>query len=83
MYQQDKVWARYSNDKVDVGDTLTTTLRTLSKALPLEAPLTALSIGSSTEPPSSLPRAERGERERATRYPGSRVSTVDPSPCSG
>jgi hypothetical protein len=50
MYQQDKVWARYSNDKVDVGDTLTTTLRTLSKALPLEAPFTALSIGSSTEP---------------------------------
>lgn len=50
LYQQDKVWARYSNDKVDVGDTLTTTLRTLSKALPLEAPLSALSIGSSTEP---------------------------------
>ena len=50
MYQQDKIWARYSNDKVDVGDTLTTTLRTLSKALPLEAPLSALSIGSSTEP---------------------------------
>jgi hypothetical protein len=50
MYQQDKVWARYSNDKVDVGDTLTTTLRTLSKALPLEAPLSVLSIGSSTEP---------------------------------
>jgi hypothetical protein len=50
MYQQDQVWARYSNDKADVGDTLTTTLRTLSKALPLEAPLSALSIGSSTEP---------------------------------
>jgi hypothetical protein len=50
LYQQDKIWARYSNDKVDVGDTLTTTLRTLNKALPLEAPLTALSIGSSTEP---------------------------------
>jgi hypothetical protein len=50
LYQQDKIWARYSNDKVDVGDTLTTTLRTLSKALPLEAPLTALSIGSSIEP---------------------------------
>jgi hypothetical protein len=50
MHQQEKIWARYSNDKVDVGDTLTTTLRTLSKALPLEAPLTALSIGSGTEP---------------------------------
>jgi hypothetical protein len=49
-YQQARIWACHSNDKVDVGDTLTTTLRTLNKALPLESPLTALSIGSSTEP---------------------------------
>jgi hypothetical protein len=53
MYQQDKVWARYSSDEVDVGDTLTTTLRTLSKALPLEAPLSALSIGTCRNVPPS------------------------------
>jgi hypothetical protein len=41
LSRQDKIWARHSNDKVDVGDTLTTTLRTLNKALPLESPLTA------------------------------------------
>jgi hypothetical protein len=50
MYQQDKIWSRYSNDKVDIAGTLTRVLRTLSKSLPLEQPLTALSIGSSNEP---------------------------------
>ena len=50
MYQQDKIWSRYSNDKVDIARTLARVLRTLSKALPLDQPLTALSIGSSNEP---------------------------------
>ena len=50
LYQQDKVWSRYSNDKVDIAGTLARVLRTLSKALPLDQPLTALSIGSSNEP---------------------------------
>ncbi len=50
MFQQDKVWSRYSDDKVDIAGTLTRVLRTLAKALPLEQPQTALSIGSSNEP---------------------------------
>ena len=35
MSQQDKIWSRYSQDKVDIGETLAQVLRTLSKALPL------------------------------------------------
>lgn len=50
LYQQDKVWSRYSNDKVDIAGTLARVLRTLSKAMPLDQPLTAFSIGSSNEP---------------------------------
>ena len=50
MYRQDKIWSRHSNDKVDVSKTLARVLRTLYKALPLDEPLTALSIGSSNEP---------------------------------
>jgi hypothetical protein len=50
MYRQDKIWSRYSNDKVDIAGTLARVLRTLAKALPLDRPLIALSIGSSNEP---------------------------------
>ena len=50
MYRQDKIWSRYSNDKVDIARALARVLRTLGKALPLDLPLTALSIGSSNEP---------------------------------
>ena len=50
MSKQDKIWSRYSQDKVDIGETLAQVLRTLSKALPLGRPLRALSVGSSTEP---------------------------------
>jgi hypothetical protein len=50
MYEQDKIWSRYSNDKVDIAGMLARILRILSKALPLEQPMTALSIGSSNEP---------------------------------
>ena len=50
MSQQDKIWSRYSRDKVDIGERLARVLRTLSRALPLELPLRALSVGSSTEP---------------------------------
>ena len=49
MSQQDKIWSRYSRDKVDIGETLALILRTLGKALPLGHPLRALSVGSSTE----------------------------------
>jgi hypothetical protein len=50
MFQEDKVWSRYSNDKVDIGETLARVIRTLNKALPLDKGLSALSIGSSNEP---------------------------------
>lgn len=50
MYQQDKVWSRHSNDKVDIAHVLASVLRTLGKSLPLDLPFTALSIGSSNEP---------------------------------
>jgi hypothetical protein len=50
MSEQDKIWSRYSSDKVNIAGALARVLRTLAKALPLEQPLTALSIGSSNEP---------------------------------
>lgn len=50
MFQQDKVWSKYSNDKVDIAHTLARVIRTLSRSLPLDLPMTALSVGSSNEP---------------------------------
>ncbi len=50
VYQQDKIWSRYSNDKVDIGETLARVIRTLARAFPLSRPLRALSVGSSNEP---------------------------------
>ena len=50
LSQQDKIWSRYSHDKVDIGETLARVLRTLSRAVPLDRQLRALSVGSSTEP---------------------------------
>jgi len=50
MCDQDKIWSRYSHDKVDVGEVLAKVIRTLSCALPLDLQLRALSIGSSDEP---------------------------------
>ena len=50
MFKEDKIWSRYSNDKVDIGETLAKVIRTLSKAIPLSKNMRALSIGSSNEP---------------------------------
>lgn len=50
MFKEDKIWARYSNDKVDIGETLAKVIRTLTKAIPLSKNMRALSIGSSDEP---------------------------------
>src|SRR5439155_26418817 len=50
MYQQDKIWSRYSSDKVDIAATLGNVVRTLCRARPLRTRLDALSIGSSNEP---------------------------------
>ena len=49
-FSEDKIWSRYSNDKVDIGETLAKVIRTLNKAFPLDRKITALSIGSSNEP---------------------------------
>jgi len=50
IYDENEIWSRYSNDKVDIGEELAGVLRTLSKALPLSKTLRALSIGSGVEP---------------------------------
>lgn len=50
MVQQDMIWSKYSNDKVDIGERLAGVIRTLSAASPLDRKLRALSIGSSNEP---------------------------------
>ncbi len=50
MCQEDRLWSRYSHDKVDIGEVLAEVLRTLSKDLPLRQKLRALSVGSSSEP---------------------------------
>jgi hypothetical protein len=46
---QDKIWSRYSRDKVDIGETLARSCARC-RGLPLDLPLRALSVGSSTEP---------------------------------
>jgi hypothetical protein len=50
IYHEDKIWSRFSNDKVDIGETLANVIRTLNKALPIAKPMKALSIGSGAEP---------------------------------
>jgi len=50
IYHEDKIWSRFSNDKVDIGEVLANVIRTLNKALPLTKPMKALSIGSGAEP---------------------------------
>jgi len=50
MFTQDKVWSRYSRDKVDIAHHLAQVIRSLGRSLPLTRPLRALSIGSSNEP---------------------------------
>ncbi|MDP2922522.1 MAG: class I SAM-dependent methyltransferase [Candidatus Omnitrophota bacterium] len=50
IYERDKIWSRYSHDKVDIGEELAKVIRTLNKTLPLFVPLRAFSIGSSAEP---------------------------------
>lgn len=50
MLEQDKIWSRYSSDKVDIGEELAKVIRVLDKAVPLGIKMRALSIGSSDEP---------------------------------
>ncbi len=50
MSEEDRIWSRYSHDKVDSGEELAKVIRTLYKVYPLGTLLRALSIGSSNEP---------------------------------
>ncbi|MFA5090109.1 MAG: class I SAM-dependent methyltransferase [Candidatus Omnitrophota bacterium] len=50
MCDEDKIWSRYSQDKVDIGEGLARVVRVLNKALSLSVKMRALSIGSSDEP---------------------------------
>ncbi|MFA5336155.1 MAG: class I SAM-dependent methyltransferase [Candidatus Omnitrophota bacterium] len=50
IYQEGKIWAKHSRDKVDIGEKLAAVIRILHKEFPLNKPLRALSIGSSDEP---------------------------------
>jgi hypothetical protein len=50
MVRQDKIWARYSGDKVDVAHGLADVIRSLVRSMDTDRPLRALSLGSSSEP---------------------------------
>ncbi|MDP3804284.1 MAG: class I SAM-dependent methyltransferase, partial [Candidatus Omnitrophota bacterium] len=50
IYEEDKIWSRYSHDKVDIGEALAKVIRTLNRVFPLAKELRALSVGSSAEP---------------------------------
>jgi hypothetical protein len=50
LCDEDRIWSRYSNDKVDIGLKLAKVIRVLSKEFPLDKSFRALSIGSSAEP---------------------------------
>jgi hypothetical protein len=50
MVRQDKIWARYSSDKVDVAHGLSDVIRALVGASNTCRPLRAISAGSSSEP---------------------------------
>ncbi|MFH1877966.1 MAG: class I SAM-dependent methyltransferase [Candidatus Omnitrophota bacterium] len=50
MFQEDKIWSRHSNDKIDIGEELAKVIRALNKAVPLKEKLRGISIGSSDEP---------------------------------
>lgn len=50
MYEEDKVWSRFSHDKVDIGEELAKIIRTLNKGIPLFKAMKAVSVGSSAEP---------------------------------
>jgi hypothetical protein len=50
MVRQDKAWARYSSDKIDVAHGLSDVIRALVRASNTCRPLRAISAGSSSEP---------------------------------
>jgi hypothetical protein len=51
---EDDIWARYSNDKTDIGEHLARVIRTLTAALPVKRRLRVVSIRSSSEPQSRI-----------------------------
>jgi len=50
IFEEDKIWSKYSNDKVDIGEKTVGIIRKFHKSLPLKKKMFALSIGSSNEP---------------------------------
>jgi hypothetical protein len=50
IVRQDKVWSRFSDDKIDIARVLMRIIRVLHKSLPLDQDLAAVSFGSSSEP---------------------------------
>ncbi|MEP3276948.1 MAG: class I SAM-dependent methyltransferase [Stappiaceae bacterium] len=50
IFEQNKIWARYSDEKADIAESLMGIMRRFGKTLPHDKPLRALSIGSSSEP---------------------------------
>src|SRR5262245_54458657 len=50
IVKHNKIWARYSDDKVDIGHGLADVIRALVRGLAARRPLRALSVGASSEP---------------------------------
>lgn len=50
IYDENAIWMRYSNDKVNIANRLMAVLRTLTRALAPGKKLTALSLGCGSEP---------------------------------
>ncbi len=91
IFQQNKIWARYTNEKADIAEVLMRVIRKLAKATDADRPLRALSIGSSDEPQFRIleatfkgglylldvdPKALDIVNERIVRQMIKRVSTV-------
>ncbi len=57
IFLANKIWARHSDEKADVAETLANIIRTLSKEASLLKPLRVLSIGSGDEPQFRLLQA--------------------------
>lgn len=50
IFRENKIWARFADEKADVAAILMKIIRRLGKATPVDQPLRALSIGCSDEP---------------------------------
>lgn len=62
IFEQNRIWARYANEKPDVAASLMQTIRAIHSRVPEDRSLSALSIGSGNEPQFRILQAafERG-----------------------